>query len=127
MKKKLQMTLMVALAVVGLAGAMISPALAADGVNLQGSLEKSQGQGTPTELFGSGSVVTTIINTLLFLIGVVSVIMIIYGGIQYATSAGDSGKVSNAKNTILYAVVGLIVAILAYALVNFVVSTFKKE
>ena len=71
-----------------------------------------------------GDIVSKIINFLLFFVGVVSVIMIIYGGIQYTTSAGDSGKVTNAKNTILYAIVGLIVSILAYAIVNFVVKTF---
>jgi hypothetical protein len=48
--------------------------------------------------------------------------MIIYGGIQYVISVGDSGKVAKAKNTIIYAVVGLIVAILSYAIVNFVIS-----
>ena len=53
--------------------------------------------------------------------------MIIYGGIQYTTSAGDSGKVTNAKNTILYAIVGLIVSILAYAIVNFVTNAFLSN
>ena len=73
---------------------------------------------------GIGDIVSKVINFLLFFVGVISVIMIIYGGIQYTTSAGDSGKVTNAKNTILYAIVGLIVSILAYAIVNFVVKTF---
>ena len=71
-----------------------------------------------------GDIVSKIINLLLFFVGVVSVIMIIYGGVRYTTSAGDSGKLTNAKNTILYAIVGLIVSILAYAIVNFVVKTF---
>ncbi|MFZ2275639.1 MAG: pilin [Candidatus Nanogingivalis sp.] len=63
-----------------------------------------------------------IINTLLWVVGVAAVIMIIYGGIQYVISAGDSGKVGKAKNTILYAVIGLVVAVMSYAIVNFVVS-----
>ena len=71
-----------------------------------------------------GDIVSKVINFLLFFVGVISVIMIIYGGVRYTTSAGDSGKVTNAKNTILYAIVGLIVSILAYAIVNFVVKTF---
>lgn len=71
-----------------------------------------------------GTVIGTIINVLLFVIGVISVIMIIVGGFTYATSAGDSGKVGKAKNTILYAVVGLIVAFLAYAVVNYVLHIF---
>lgn len=63
-----------------------------------------------------------IINGLLFCLGIVSVLMIIYGGIRYTISGGDSNSVVAAKNTILYAVIGLVVAMMAYAIVNFVVS-----
>lgn len=66
--------------------------------------------------------VKNVINFLLYAIGVIAVIMIIWGGIKYATSAGDSNKVTSAKNTILYAVIGLIVAIFAFAIVNFVLT-----
>ena len=66
-----------------------------------------------------------IVNIMLFIIGAIAVIMIIYGGIRYVTSGGDSSSVKAAKDTILYAVIGLIVAILAYAIVNFVVTSFK--
>ena len=75
----------------------------------------------PTDLTKS---IQDITNVLLFVVGAVSVIMIIYGGIQYVTSSGDSSKVQNAKNTILYSIVGIVVAILAYAITNFVVSSF---
>lgn len=85
------------------------------------------GEGQSQSLFGEGGIFTTIINVLLFLIGVVSVIMLIYGGIQYTLSSGDSGKVNNAKNTILYAIVGLIVAILSYAIVNFVLKSLTEK
>ena len=78
------------------------------------------GNGVPTTLFGTGSIFNTIVNILLFIIGAISVIMLIYGGIRYTISAGDSGSVTAAKNTILYAIVGLVIAILAYAIVNFV-------
>jgi len=50
--------------------------------------------------------------------------MIIVGGIRYATSNGDQSAVKGAKDTILYAVVGLIVALVAYAIVNFVINQF---
>jgi hypothetical protein len=63
-------------------------------------------------------------NILLFIIGAISVIMVIVGGLRYVTSAGDSNSVNGAKNTILYAVVGLVVAAIAYAIVNFVVTKF---
>ena len=69
--------------------------------------------------------IKTITNVLLFVLGAIAVIMIIIGGIRYATSNGDSSAIQGAKNTILYAVIGLIVAILAYAIVNFVVSSFS--
>jgi hypothetical protein len=64
-------------------------------------------------------------NVLLFLIGAISVIMLIVGGIRYVVSGGDSTAVQNAKNTILYAIVGVVVAILAYAVVNFVIGSFS--
>lgn len=65
-----------------------------------------------------------VINAILFVLGMVAVIMIVIGGIRYTTSNGDSGSTKSAKDTILYAVIGLVVAILAFAIVNFVVSAF---
>ena len=53
-------------------------------------------------------------------------IVLIIGGIRYVISSGDSGQVQSAKNTILYAVVGLVVVIMAYAIVNFVVTNVAK-
>jgi hypothetical protein len=78
-------------------------------------------------LFGKGGIFETITNVLLFLIGAVSVIMLIYGGLRYVISGGDSTAVTAAKNTILYAVIGIIVALLAYAIVNFVVTSFADN
>lgn len=68
------------------------------------------------------AVINNVINLLLFIIGVIAVIMIIVGGIRYTTSAGDQAQVTGAKNTILYAIVGLVVAVMSYALVNFVLT-----
>ena len=67
--------------------------------------------------------IQTIINVVLGVIGLVSVAMIIIGGIQYATSAGDPQKANKAKSTILFAVIGLIVSLLAFAIVNFVLTS----
>jgi len=75
-----------------------------------------------SELFGETGIFKIITNAALFLIGAVSVIMLIYGGIRYTISGGDSSNVSAAKNTILYAIVGIIVALLSYAIVNFVID-----
>lgn len=70
------------------------------------------------------STIQTIINVIIGIIGFVAVIVIILGGFQYTTSAGDAGKVKKAKDTILYGIIGLVVAILAFAIVNFVLGSF---
>lgn len=79
-----------------------------------------------TDSTQTGSTLTTTIgkgiNTVLGLIGIVAVVMMIYGGFQFLTSAGDAAKVAKAKNIVMYSVVGLVVAVLAYAIVNFVLS-----
>ena len=82
-----------------------------------------RGQGQPTELFdGGAAIIPRLINLMLFIVGILAVIMLIWGGIRYVISGGAAYKVKDAKNTILYAIVGLIVAILGYALVNWVIS-----
>ena len=67
-------------------------------------------------------IIRNVVNILLYIIGAISVIMLIFGGIRYATSAGNANSVKAAKDTILYAVVGLAIAVLAYAIVNFVIG-----
>ncbi len=71
--------------------------------------------------------INTIINIFSVVVGVVSVIMIIVGGFKYITSGGDSGNVSSAKNTILYAIVGLIIVALAQVIVQFVLNRATSE
>jgi hypothetical protein len=66
------------------------------------------------------SLIATIINILSLIVGVVSVIMIIIGGFRYITSGGDSNNVTAAKNTILYAIIGLVIVALAQTIVRFV-------
>ncbi len=67
-------------------------------------------------------IVAFIINVFSWIIGAVSVIMIIYGGFRYITSGGDSNGVTAAKDTILYAIVGLVIVALAQIIVNFVLD-----
>ena len=88
-----------------------------------GGADCAQGTGTPNSLFASGGIFQTIVNVLLFLVGAIAVIMLIFGGIRYVTSGGDQNSVTAAKNTIMYAIIGIIVAILAYAVVNFVLTS----
>ncbi len=70
-------------------------------------------------------IVQTIINTITYVIGIIAVIMIILGGISYATSQGDAAKVKKGKDTILYGIIGLVIAILAYAIINFVLQALS--
>ncbi|MDO4781272.1 MAG: hypothetical protein Q4A34_02690 [Candidatus Saccharibacteria bacterium] len=72
------------------------------------------------------SVIQAIINFLLMLGAIISVIMIIIGGFKYTTSNGDANQVTAAKNTILYAVVGLVVSLFAWSIVNFAYQFMTK-
>lgn len=65
---------------------------------------------------------TTIINVIVGAVGVIAVAVIVIGGIFYTTSAGDAAKAKKGQNAILYGIVGLIIAILAFAIVNFVLK-----
>lgn len=121
------------LAIAGIAlvgGAMITPApvhAACDhNSGLSGALNKdcTDPGGQPTTIFGNDGIFTTVINTMLFIVGILSVIMIIFAGIRYVTAHGDKAQVQAASQTLIYAIVGLVVAILAYAIVNWVSGVF---
>ena len=73
-------------------------------------------------LYGPNGVVGKIVRILSIIIGFAAVIVIMIAGIQYMTAAGDSTKVSNAKNAIIYALVGLLVAVIAQVLVLYVIG-----
>ncbi len=75
--------------------------------------------GESTDLISS---VTGILNGIIAVLGLVCVVVMIIGGVNYMTSSGDAGKVKKAKDTILYGLIGLVVCILAFALVNFVIT-----
>jgi len=85
-------------------------------------VEAARGTGMPAVLLGDAGIFTTAVNVLLFVVGVLSVIMIIIGGLRYVISGGNTAAVSAAKNTVLYAIVGVVIAFLAYAIVNFVLD-----
>ena len=89
-------------------------------LNLESGINSAKGTGAPDNVTEDDGLIKKVVNLLLWAIGIISVIMIIIGGIRYATSNGDSTQVTAAKNTIMYAVIGLVIAIFAYAIVNFV-------
>ena len=79
----------------------------------------------PNHDFGQANV-TNILNTVYAFVGIVAVAFIIYGGIQYMTANGDLGKLTKAKNTIAFAVVGLIIVLLAAAITFFVTQAITE-
>lgn len=93
-------------------------------LSIQAGMEASRGTGMVTDLLGQTGAFTTLTNTLLFVVGALSVLMIILGGMRYVLSGGNTTSVTAAKNTILYAVVGLIVCIFAYSIIDFVIDSF---
>ena len=80
---------------------------------------KDVGEGTGANV---DRLITQIINVFSIVVGIVAVIMIIVGGLKYITSGGDSGKVTSAKNSIIYAIIGLVIVALAQVIVRFVLS-----
>lgn len=69
-----------------------------------------------------GGVIETIVGTLLFFVGVTAVIVIIIAGIRMVTSSGNADSVAKARNSIIWAVVGIVVASASYAIMHFVVQ-----
>ncbi len=90
---------------------------------LRSGVEAARGADMPTTLIGDGGIFTTAVNLLLFIVGATAVVMIIYGGFRYVISGGDGSAITSAKNTILYAIIGLVIAALAYAIIDFVLGT----
>ncbi len=79
----------------------------------------SVGEGSAEKV---NNLITQIVNIFSVIVGIVAVIMIVYGGFRYITSGGESGNVTNAKNTILYALIGLVIVALAQFIVKFVLA-----
>lgn len=112
------------LAVAMLLGLLVVQDAHAVSLSISAGANAAKGTDQATNLFGQTGTFRTITNVLLYLIGAISVIMLIVGGLRYVVSGGDSTAVQGAKNTILYAIVGIVVAILAYAIVSFVITSF---
>ena len=120
-----------AIMVAGVVGISLPTSAANEGLVLCGngsyadSFDKCSGAGTAEKRSLMGTL-QIVINVILAVLAFVTVAMIIVGGISYSTSQGDAGKVKKAKDTILYGIVGLVSALLAFAIVNFVlVNIFK--
>lgn len=114
---------------------MLAPGLVpamASATSITDSICQGSNVGSNTTTCDSNSSTTSltnlaakVISIFSVLVGVVAVIMVIFGGFKYITSGGDSNSVSGAKNTLIYAIVGLIIVALAQFIVHFVLNTTK--
>ena len=96
-------------------------------LTLQEGAEAARCDGCPSDLFGDTGVFKQVTNTILYIVGIVAVIMLIIGGVRYVISGGDSKKVTDAKNTVLYAIIGLVICFFSYAIVNFVITSLPSS
>ena len=126
MKKSLKIVLPILIVGVMVASGVCG-GFEASALTLREGVEAARCDGCPADLFGDTGVFKQITNTILYVVGIVAVIMLIIGGIKYVVSGGDSKKVTDAKNTVLYAIIGLVIAFLAFAIVNFVVSALPSS
>ncbi|MBQ3467989.1 hypothetical protein IJH19_00360 [Candidatus Saccharibacteria bacterium] len=126
MKKIVKLGLRIATPVMA-ALTLLSGRVMAETMSVQDGAEAAKADIMPRDLVGPDGVFTKISNTLLLIIGIISVVMLIYGGFRYIISGGDNKKVADAKNTILYAIIGLIISLLAYAIINFVITAITGQ
>ncbi len=110
-------------AVTAFDGTIVSAACDVSNPSVSSGADCARGNGQPSQLVGDGGVFNRITSILLFVVGAVAVVMLIFGGIRYIVSGGDQANVTAAKNTILYAIIGIIIALLAYAAVKFVTTS----
>ena len=130
--KKLALTAQALVMALGLGAfgmvAMPSAAFAAAAAPCDGTLTIQNGANCANPntsskgLFEPGGIFQIVANTLIFLVGAIAVLFLIIGGLRYVVSNGDSKQVEGAKNTILYAIIGIVVAIVSYAAVSFVIA-----
>ena len=114
--------------ILGLSTLTLAPAFADDVCNSNAAqaVKDAAGCGS-TSKDGLFNVVQALLNTIISVVSIVAVIFIVIGGVKYMTSAGAPSKASSARKTILYAAIGLVVCVLAFAIVNFVIATVLKQ
>lgn len=127
MKKMILSVLIVACSVFGVSA--ISVASLSTNVSAQAADSVKKGITTATtadmenkSIAGEGGLISILINFLLWTVGILSVVMIIFSGFRYITSAGDAAKTKSAQTALTYSIVGLIVAVFAWAIVNIVLD-----
>jgi hypothetical protein len=125
---KAKIVLIITLLVFSLAGPAVVPAgivqAACNDTTSKKEVVEALGQASRNACSDNGvsNLVHTIVSILSYVVGVVAIIMILASGFKYITSGGDSAKVSSAKSTLIYALIGIAVAVLAQLLVRFVIT-----
>jgi Type IV secretion system pilin len=135
MLKKIKSHLLIITSILTLAVPVIAPAAMAsaacstntatqisDGASQAGGDPNQNCASTGVDSTGIGHLASSIVNIFSIVVGAVAVIMIIYGGFRYITSGGDSNAVGGAKNTLIYAIIGLVIVALAQVIVHFVLN-----
>ena len=133
MIQKIKSKLLVVASLLTLLAPAMVPVVAHADANIKGSLcqgsnfnlDANGGNGDCADGANTDSLNTLlvkIVNIISAVVGVIAVIMIVFGGFKYITSGGDSNNVSGAKNTIIYAIIGLVVVALAQLIVHFVLN-----
>ena len=132
MKKMILSALIVACSVFGFSAISVASlptnvsAQAADGVKRGITTATTADMGNKS-IAGEGGLISILINFLLWTVGVLSVVMIIFSGFRYITSAGDAAKTKSAQTALTYSIVGLIVAVLAWVIVKMILRQFGIE
>lgn len=132
MKKMILSALIVACSVFGFSAISVASlstnvsAQAADGVK-KGITTATTADMENKSIAGEGGLINILINFLLWTVGVLSVVMIIFSGFRYITSAGDAAKTKSAQTALTYSIVGLIVAVLAWVIVKMILRQFGIE
>ena len=128
MKKMILSTLIVICLVFGVASLSTNvSAQAANSVVKKGITTATTTDMQNKSITGPGGLINIVIDFLLWTVGVLSVVMIIFSGFRYITSAGDASKTKSAQTTLTYSIVGLIVAVLAWVIVKMVLKQFGIE
>jgi hypothetical protein len=123
MMKKLILTLLIlsGLALPATVHAQFDPlGEACDNTTTDASVCNADGTNNP--IAGRNGILLRIVNILSYVVGVASVIMIIFGGLKFITASGDSTNIATARNTILYALIGVVVFLFSQIIVRFVLN-----
>lgn len=123
MKKVIKFFTFSLLLTIGLLGIATSPVVALDG-GAETGFQKGVHEAGGDKSSSVSATVKNIINILLYAAGIIAVVVIVVAGIRFVTSEGDSQKTAKARDTIVNAAIGLVLAVLAYAAVNFILGQF---